>query len=156
MENRFNRLVELRRIREESIGTAFARVLARLQGLKQDLSHLDQQTNEEQAAMHLAMTSANDLSARPLLAAGVMDDFLRGQSWRRQRLEQMIATAQLDMEKAKEAWLAARMQLRQAEKLAEREQSRLQAHAERNEKKAMDMVGVLRNQTYFRQEGDVE
>ncbi|WP_193771327.1 flagellar export protein FliJ [Candidatus Magnetaquicoccus inordinatus] len=156
MANRFNRLVELRRIREESNGTVFARVLARLEGLKQDLGKLDQQTTEEQSAMRLSLSGHEDRAAKPVLAAGMMDDFLRGQSWRRQRLQQMIAAAQLDMEKAKEAWLAARMQLRQAEKLAEREKLRQHEQAERNEKKAMDMVGVLRNQTYFRQEGDVE
>ncbi|MBF0116875.1 MAG: flagellar export protein FliJ [Magnetococcales bacterium] len=156
MVNRFNRLVELRRIREESNGTVFARVLARLEGLKQDLGRLDQQTTEEQAAMRLALAGSDAGADRPVLASGMMDDFLRGQSWRRQRLQQMIAAAQMDMEKAKEAWLAARMQLRQAEKLAERESLRQHEQMERNEKKAMDMVGVLRNQNYFRQEGDVE
>ncbi len=156
MVNRFNRLVELRRIREESNGTVFARVLARMEGLKQELGRLDQQTVEEQTAMRLALGGSAAGADQPMLASGMMDDFLRGQSWRRQRLRQMIAAAQVDMEKAKEAWLAARMQLRQAEKLAERESLRQHELAERNEKKAMDMVGVLRNQNYFRQEGDVE
>ena len=156
MVNRFNRLVELRRIREESNGTVFARVLTRLEGLKQDLNRLDQQTVEEQTVMRLALPGSQGGANQPMLATGMMDDFLRGQSWRRQRLQQMIAAAQMDMEKAKEAWLAARMQLRQAEKLAERESLRQHELAERNEKKAMDMVGVLRNQNYFRQEGDVE
>ncbi len=153
--NRFNRLVELRHIREEMNGSAFARVLARLDGLQQDVVRLDQQTKEEQELVRLSIDqTAQGALAGPPVAPGLLDNFLRGQSWRRKRLEQMIVVAQLDLEKAREAWLAARTQLQQAEKLAEKETLHQQKQAERQEKKTMDMVGVMRNTKFFGQEGD--
>lgn len=148
--NRFNRLVELRRIREEVNGMAFARTLARVEGLQQDVIKLDQQTAEEQTLLQQEEASTANRGALLML-----DNFLRGQSWRRKRLEQMIAVAKLDLEKAREAWLAARAQLKQAERLAEREQLQQQKKIEQHERKTMDMVGILRNTTFFGQEGDV-
>lgn len=148
--NRFNRLVELRRIREEVNGMAFARTLARVEGLQQDVIKLDQQTTEEQTLLQQEEASTTNRGALLML-----DNFLRGQSWRRQRLEQMIAVAKLDLEKAREAWLAARAQLKQAERLAEKEQLQQQKKIEQHERKTMDMVGILRNTTFFGQEGDV-
>ncbi|MBF0401118.1 MAG: flagellar export protein FliJ [Magnetococcales bacterium] len=159
MINRFKqrgsskRLVELRRIREEANGMALARVLARLEGLRQDVIKLDQQTLEEQTLARDAIGQEGASSDR--LALGMMDNFLRGQLWRRKRLEQMIAVADLDLEKAREAWLAARTQLQQAEKLAEKEDLQYRKQAEQQEKKTMDMIGVLRNKTFFGQEGDL-
>ncbi|MEO5350365.1 MAG: hypothetical protein H7836_12050 [Magnetococcus sp. YQC-3] len=146
--NRFHRLVELRRIREETNGMAFARTLARVEGLQQDVLRLDQQTAEEQA---LARQAIDQADRTPL---AWMDKFLQGQIWRRKRLEQMIAVAKMDLEKSREAWIAARTQLQQAEKLAEREQMQQRQKLEQYEKKTMDMVGVLRNKTFFGQEGD--
>ncbi|MEO5363872.1 MAG: flagellar export protein FliJ [Magnetococcus sp. DMHC-8] len=153
--NRFDRLVELRRIREEIQGTAFARLLARLEGLKQDVRQLDQQTTEEQAQMRLALDQGTDRSAGPPLPLGLLDKFLQGQAWRRKRLEQMIVVAQQDLEKARATWIAARTQLQQAEKLAEKEAQQQRKRLEYHEKKAMDMVGVLRNKTFVGQEGEV-
>ncbi|MBF0461974.1 MAG: hypothetical protein HQL87_11305 [Magnetococcales bacterium] len=156
--NRFSRLVGLRRIREEANGMAFARTLARMEGLQQDMIRLDQQTQEEQGLVR--QTLADDAGGRETgpsgrLALGLVDNFLRGQAWRRQRLEQMIAVAQLDLEKSKEAWLAARTQLQQAEKLAEKEALHQHQRVEHDEKKAMDMVGVLRNRNFSGQEGEL-
>lgn len=147
------RLVELRRIREEASAMAVARVLGRLEGLRQDVVNLDRQTAEEQALAWDAM--GQEVTASDRLTLGLVDNFLRGQSWRRKRLEQMIAVASLDLEKAKEVWMAARTQLQQAEKLAEKEASQQQKQAEYQERKTMDMVGVLRNRGFFGQEGDL-
>ncbi|MEO5363994.1 MAG: hypothetical protein H7838_10290 [Magnetococcus sp. DMHC-8] len=147
--NRFHRLVELRRIREETNGMAFARTLARVEGLQQDVLKLDQQTAEEQTLARQAADQA-DRSMLPW-----MDKFLQGQSWRRKRLEQMIAVAKMDLEKTREAWMAARTQLQQAEKLAEREKRQQRQKIEQYEKKTMDMVGVLRDKSFFGQEGEV-
>lgn len=147
------RLVELRRIREEANAMAFARVLGRLEGLRQDVVNLDRQTTEEQTLAWDAIGQEVTVSDR--LALGMLDNFLRGQSWRRKRLEQMIAVASMDLEKAREVWMAARTQLQQAEKLAEKEALQQHKQAEYQEKKMMDMVGVLRNKGFFGQEGDL-
>ena len=153
--NRFSRLVELRRIREEANGLLFARVLTRLQGLRQDVVALDQQTREEQDAARLAIDQAVDGAAAPPLMLGQMDDFLRGQVWRRQRLQQRMEVVQEELDKARDAWLAARTQLQQAEKLAQKEHQHRLYRLERQERKALDMVGLLRHKTFFSQEGDL-
>ncbi|MEO5341041.1 MAG: flagellar export protein FliJ [Magnetococcus sp. MYC-9] len=153
--NRFKRLVELRRIREESKGLDVARLLGRLDGMRLELFQLDQQTVEEQNLARQAVSHAMDDASTPRLAMRLMDDFLRGQAWRRQHLEQRMAAAQQDLEQAKAAWITARTQLKQAEKLEEREKLHQCQQAELREKKMLDMIGVLRKETAFGQEGDV-
>ncbi|MBF0162162.1 MAG: flagellar export protein FliJ [Magnetococcales bacterium] len=153
--NRFNRLVELRRIREEVNALAFARMLNRLEGVRREVVALDQQTWSEQESMRLGLGQEIDRSLSPPLMPSQMDDFLRGQAWRRQRLQQRMESLQEELEKAKAAWLAARAQLQQAEKLAEKEQKHQQYCLEQQEKKALDMIGILRNKTMFSQEGDL-
>lgn len=145
--SRFKRLADLRRIREESHGMAYARVVARKEGLRQDVVKLDKITEEER---YLAQQAFGQSSRLP---SEMVDDFVRGQAWRRQRLEKMIATTQEELVQAKEVWHAARVQLKQAEKLAEKEALQHQHEADLRERKTMDMIGIMRNRPFSGQEG---
>ena len=145
--SRFNRLVSLRRLREESYGMAYARMLAKLEGLRQSVVRLDKVTEREQGAARQAIGQASYVTRE------MVENFLKGQSWRRERLQQTIATTQEDVDKAKEIWLAARVQLKQAEKLAEKEALKKRQEAEQRERKTMDMIGVMRSRPFSGQEG---
>lgn len=145
--NRFSRLVSLRRLREEEYGMAYARMLAKIEGLRQSVVKLDEVTNEERI---LARSSFGQNSDVPLR---MVEDFLKGQAWRRRKLEWMIATTRSEVEKAKAIWLAARVELKQAEKLAEKEMQQQHQEAEKRERKTMDMIGLIRNRPFSEQEG---
>lgn len=145
--NRFGRLANLRRLREESYGMAYARVLARMEGLKQSVVMLDKMTEEERLAARQAVGQPSPLSS------GMVEDFLKGQVWRRDRLNQKIATTQEDLDKAREVWMAARVQLKQAEKMAEKEALKQRQKEEKRERKTMDMIGVMRSRPFSGQEG---
>ena len=145
--NRFKRLANLRRIREEASGMAHVRVVGRMENLKQNVVKLDKATAEGRVAAQQAMLQSN------FLPVGMVDDFLRGQTWRRERLEKMIVATQEDLDKTKNLWLAARVQLKQAESLAEKETLRQRHEAEIREIKIMDMIGVMRNIPFSGQEG---
>ncbi|MBF0418190.1 MAG: flagellar export protein FliJ [Magnetococcales bacterium] len=140
MGNRFSRLEELRGLQEEAAGQAFARTLVRIEELTQHMAELDRQTAEEQRAAIEAL--ANPGAGRP--DAGLMQSFLAGQAWRRQRLEQMLHRARHDSEQARAAWHEARMRLQQSEKLAEKEGARLKQEAKRQENKELDFVAINR------------
>lgn len=145
--SRFKRLADLRRIREESLGMACARVALRKEGLQQEMIKLDAETDAERIAARHAIGQADALPPH------IIENFLKGQVWRRERLNKMVTVAQQDLDKAKEAWLAARVQLKQAEKLAEKEALQRRIELERREKKMMDMIGLMKNSPFPKQQG---
>lgn len=145
--SRFKRLANLRRIREEAYGMAYAHILAKIKSLQQDVTKLDEVTGEEYAIARQTVGQGDSLPPR------MVDDFFRGQSWRRKKLEQVISATQKDLDKTKGLWLAARVQLKQAEKLAEKEAQQQRHETEKRERKAMDMIGIMRNKTFSGQEG---
>ncbi|MEO5334493.1 MAG: flagellar export protein FliJ [Magnetococcus sp. YQC-5] len=137
--NRFARLEELRRLKEETAGQAFARSLAQIEELRHRIVELDRMSQEEQNAAKEAL--AGPQRPDPALLA----QFLMGQKWRRQRLETALGKARQESEAAREVWRLARMQLQQAETLAEKESLRLKLEQRRKENKEMDQVGIYRS-----------
>ncbi|MBF0341499.1 MAG: flagellar export protein FliJ [Magnetococcales bacterium] len=138
--NRFSRLEELRRIKEDAAGQAFARTLMRVEDLRQRITELDRQTEEEKRAAIEALAAPGPNRPDP----GLLESFLAGQIWRRQRLEMALRRAREDSEAARENWRLTRMQLQQAENLAEKEDGRQRVEARRNEMKEMDFVAISR------------
>ncbi|MBF0294176.1 MAG: flagellar export protein FliJ [Magnetococcales bacterium] len=135
--NRFARLRDLRKIREDAAGHELARALAYVETVRHKIAELDQATQEEkEAAM---ATLAGPQRASP----GLLESFLAGQAWRRGRLTSALQKARQESEEARDLWLAARLQLRQAEALAEKEALRLSMEQKRKEAKELDMVGIL-------------
>ncbi|MBF0164222.1 MAG: flagellar export protein FliJ [Magnetococcales bacterium] len=140
MGNRFSRLEELRGLQEEAAGQAFARTLVRIEELTRHIVELDRQTAEEQRAAIEALADAGT----DRTDAGLMQSFLAGQVWRRQRLEHMLQRARHDSDQARVAWHEARTRLQQSEKLAEKEVARLKHEAKRQEIKELDFVAINR------------
>ncbi|MBF0439160.1 MAG: flagellar export protein FliJ [Magnetococcales bacterium] len=137
--NRFSRLEALRRLKEESAGQAFARTLARIDELRQQMVDLDRETAEEKRAAMEALAGPQ----RPDPAW--LESFLAGQAWRRGRLDGALRKARMESEVAREAWRMARMQLQQAEVLAQKEGVRILGEQRRAEMKEMDMLGIYRS-----------
>ncbi|MBF0180465.1 MAG: flagellar export protein FliJ [Magnetococcales bacterium] len=135
--NRFARLRDLRKIREDAAGHELARALAYVETVRHKITELDQTTQEEkEAAM---ATLAGPQRASP----GLLESYLAGQAWRRGRLTGALHKARLESDEARERWLAARVQLRQAEVLAEKEALRIRMEQKRKEAKELDIVGIL-------------
>ncbi len=144
--NRFSRLVDLRSIREESAAMAYSQKLAELERLKSGVEALDAETREAKEMACRAIDSPVKLPPR------LYDDFIQGQKWRRQRMLVAIDQKKRELETAKKRWHAARVELRQAEKLAEKESVRRARERKDLERKELDMVGVLQRQSHFQQE----
>ncbi|MBF0214072.1 MAG: flagellar export protein FliJ [Magnetococcales bacterium] len=140
MVNRFSRLEELRRLKEEAAGQAFARTLVRIEELRLKMARLDQETAEEKRAAIEALAAPGAQRPDPTL----LDAYLAGQMWRRNRLEMALRRARQESEQARETWRGTRMQLQQAELLAEKEQARQKQEEHRQEVKEMDMVAIHR------------
>ncbi|NGZ07361.1 MAG: flagellar export protein FliJ [Magnetococcales bacterium] len=138
--NRFSRLEELRRLKEDAAGQALARCLARVEEVRHKIATLDKETAEEQRAAIEALAVPDAQRPDPRL----MEAFLAGQVWRRQRLEATLRRAVQESEAAREKWLGTRIQLKQAEVLADKEDVRLQREAHRQEMKEMDSVAINR------------
>ncbi|MEO5346834.1 MAG: hypothetical protein H7834_10720 [Magnetococcus sp. YQC-9] len=138
--NRFSRLEEMRRIQEEAAGQAFARTLIRIEELTQRIAALDRQTEEENRAAIDALADPEAVRSDP----GLLQTFLSGQAWRRQRLEMTLQRARHDSQAAREVWLGTRVQLKQAERLSEKEEERLRGEVRRQEIKELDNVAINR------------
>ena len=154
--SRFSRLVELRRIREESYGMAYAHILAKVEHVQQNMVKLDEITEKECMAARqvLGQGGGQDGSQGGVWPSGSMvEDFLKGQFWRRKKLEEKMATLQKEQDKAKDVWLTARVQLKQAEKLVEKDVLQQHHKVEKRERKMMDMIGIIQNQPLFEQKG---
>lgn len=140
---RFARLVELRKIREETDGQVYARILARIESFRQEIGELDKETAQgHEMACELVAQGNTPGPYR-------FDDFFRGQKWRVQKLKEKIHLAQQEASAAKKVWLAARTKLQQAEKMAIKEEAQRKEEVRRSENKEMDMIGIVQNR--FRQ-----
>ncbi|MEG3641177.1 flagellar export protein FliJ [Magnetococcus sp. PR-3] len=138
--NRFSRLVELRRLREEAQGGEYAKVLADLNDLKQQVTLLDQETEQARAD---ALDLVGDHTT--ILSGDMIAGFFEGQKVRRTRLLEAVEKSEPLVEAAKQRWLEARKGLRQAEKLEEKTDLKLQKEALRVENRMLDMAGVVRH-----------
>ncbi|ABK42586.1 flagellar export protein FliJ [Magnetococcus marinus MC-1] len=138
--NRFSRLVELRRLREEAQGGEYAKVLADLNALQQQVVDLDQET--EQARVDALEMVGN---AASILSGEMLTGFFEGQKIRRKRLLTQISRTKPVVEAAKQRWLEARKGLRQAEILEEKTSQQLQKEALKVENRMLDMAGVVRH-----------
>ena len=125
---------------------ACARIIARQNRLRQQVTDLDRETREEMAA------ACRTGDGPDRLPAALYDDFIRGQAWRKQRLLKEIDAVQKELNAARARWHAARVRLRQSEKMAEKDTLRLHQERQVRERKEMDMVGVLQRQSRSHQE----
>ncbi|MBF0146894.1 MAG: flagellar export protein FliJ [Magnetococcales bacterium] len=135
--NRFQRLVELRQIREETAANALARVQGRIQKTQEEIVGLDRETEAESRA------AKENLASGCLLPPKMYEDFFRGQVWRRRRLEERKSRLQVEAQVARQAWFEARTLLQQAEKLALKDDAARKVEARRKEGKELDMAGIL-------------
>jgi flagellar export protein FliJ len=136
---RFSRLVDLRRIREEADGLAYAKILGRIESCQQKIGDLEQETKEEHkmACEQVAQGTAP--------GALMFDDFYRGQKWRIQKLQDKIHIAQREAEAARKVWLAARTQLKQAESMSEKEEAQQEVELRQKNNKELDMIGIVQS-----------
>lgn len=135
--NRFQRLVDLRRIREETAAMALGRIQGAIQKLQGEILELDRET-----AVEKGLAKENLVLGRAI-PANVYEDFFRGQVWRRRRMEERKSRMQVEAETARQAWYAARTLLQQAEKLAQKDDRLKKVEERRKEGKELDMVGIL-------------
>ncbi|MBF0188491.1 MAG: flagellar export protein FliJ [Magnetococcales bacterium] len=140
--NRFDRLVSLRQLQKESKEQLFSQAQGALNALNTQIGHLDQETEEARREMTVAATGGGVAGER--LSPEIYEDFLRGQAWRKEQLQEQIVQAAQAVEEAREAWNQARIKTRQAEKLSEREEERQRKEGEKQDLREMDMVGVIR------------
>ncbi|HIJ84675.1 MAG: flagellar export protein FliJ [Magnetococcales bacterium] len=135
--NRFQRLVDLRRIREETAAMALGKIQAGIQKIQEEMAGLDRETATEK---HLAK---ENLASGCALPPQMYEDFFRGQVWRQRRMEERKSRLQVEAEAAKQAWYGARTLLQQAEKLAQKDDQLRKKGERRKEAKELDMIGVL-------------
>ncbi|MBF0621464.1 MAG: flagellar export protein FliJ [Magnetococcales bacterium] len=138
--NRFSRLVELRRIREEAAAAAYKEALGEIGLRKQRLLDLDEET--EMARVEMAET-LGDVSTR--LPSNLYLDFYRGQDVRKAQTQKEIEEVQKAAESVKQKWLETRKSLQQAEKLEEKADVVIQQEARRQEYRELDRIGVIRH-----------
>jgi flagellar export protein FliJ len=136
---RFARLVDLRKIREEADGLAYASILARIETCRQKIVKLDEETAEGHKSACEQVVEGN--SPGPFL----FDDFFRGQKVRVKKLEEKIKFAQEEAAVARNVWLASRTKLQQTEKMAEKEVSKSKFEKRHNDNKELDMIGIVQN-----------
>ncbi|MBF0448676.1 MAG: flagellar export protein FliJ [Magnetococcales bacterium] len=139
---RFSRLVELRKIREEADGLAYAHVLSRIEGFRQKIRELNIETEEGRRM------SCDMVGQQGVFGTYRFDDFFRGQTWRVQKLQEKITLAQQQANAAKKIWLASRTQLQQAEKMAEKEEAQRKKEQRLKDNKELDMIGIFQSQIH--------
>ncbi|MEO5327173.1 MAG: flagellar export protein FliJ [Magnetococcus sp. THC-1_WYH] len=135
--NRFRRLVELRKIREEAAAAALADVLGRIQKTQEEISGLDRETETEKRL------AKENLASGCVLPPQMYEDFFRGQIWRRVRLLERRSKLQVEAEAARQVWYGARTLVQQAEKMAQKDDQVKKAAERRKEMKELDMIGIL-------------
>ncbi|MBF0143888.1 MAG: flagellar export protein FliJ [Magnetococcales bacterium] len=135
--NRFSRLVNLRRIREEATGQLFSQAAARVEELVRERRRLEEGIRE---ARSQALDSLGQGEAR--LPPQLVEDFFSGQALRLQRVEEARRKAEKRREEALQVWKGARIELKQAEILEEKQGAREVAERQRQELMKLDEVGV--------------
>ncbi|MBF0124324.1 MAG: flagellar export protein FliJ [Magnetococcales bacterium] len=137
--HRFSRLVDIRRIREESRAASLAQAMTKLSELQQQLLSLQQETlAAQQEARQSLMAEGQRLSP------SLYENYYKGQQWREQRLCRFIDTAQQTVERNRDLWLEARKLLQQVERLAEDAQLVREQTLRLQQLKEMDQVGITR------------
>jgi flagellar export protein FliJ len=144
--NRFTRLVELRRLREEAAAQEFAKTRMKVEGIQQQISDRKQETEE---ARILALSHVGQSGVR--LPPMMYENFYRGQATRISNLSNAERQAANEMKKTMQAWHTTRVELKQAEKMSEKTEKLQQKEQKRREDRAMDDVGILR---YLRGAGE--
>lgn len=137
--NRFTRLVEIRRIQEESLAGELAKAQGRVAELRAQLAQLDTDTASGRT-QSLDDVDHGDLRLPPAL----YEEYFQGQSWRHRQLEREIAQALEEVERARQAWQAARVRVKQTQGLEERLDQRHERERQRRELQELDQVGSLR------------
>ncbi|MEO5371809.1 MAG: flagellar export protein FliJ [Magnetococcus sp. DMHC-1] len=136
--NRFSRLVELRRIQEETEAMVYSRNLAWMEGLRMRLQKIDQETEQAREEVRQLQVSGS-LRVSP----AIYENFFRGQMVRRRRLQVSIQQAREEVSKSRDAWHAVRVQLKKTEKLQEKEGERLNSEKLHIENKELDAIGLM-------------
>ncbi|MEO5378177.1 MAG: flagellar export protein FliJ [Magnetococcus sp. DMHC-6] len=136
--NRFSRLVELRRLKEEIKGSYFALALGKVQKLEQEKIRLENDMEQvRQTELQESLQPENRLPPK------LLEDYFKGQKWRLRRLQQVRHQANLEMERTRQIWNQARVELKQSEKLAERADEEYKSEQHKREIKEMDIVGIM-------------
>ncbi|MBF0308533.1 MAG: flagellar export protein FliJ [Magnetococcales bacterium] len=138
--SRFDRLVGLRRLREEAAALRFSESVARLREADNRLQRLAEETEQVRQE---AVTAVRENDRLPV---NRYEDFYRGQRVREFHLQRDRQESVKGMELARQVWQEARTQLRQVEKLAEKDDARLFEEQKRNQLKAIDEAGTVRYQ----------
>jgi flagellar export protein FliJ len=143
---RFTRLVELRRIKEELAGSVVAKSVAQVESLRQRIADLDRESVAAEAEIRAAIVAGGSSAAGQSteVSFSLYEGFQRGQAWRRQRLEQELARARQEMEEAYQAWYAVRAELKQVERLHEKEEQAWHLVLKQRETKELDAAGMIR------------
>nr|CRH07688.1 putative Flagellar export protein FliJ [Candidatus Magnetococcus massalia] len=140
-------MVELRHLREESLAGAYARVLADLNSLQQQLMDLRRDTEQGRA------DALNMVGGTAVMTGDMLQGFFLGQKHREQQLQQAIVQSETEVEEARLRWVEAKKELQQVEKLADKTDKRLHTEAVRAENQVMDMTGMVRYHRRQNQEG---
>ncbi len=136
---RFSRLVDLRKIREEADGLAYARILARIENFKLRIKELEEETEEGRRSVCQQVAEGNNPGTF------LFDDFFRGQQWRIKKLQDKIRIAQDEAAVARKIWLVSRTKLQQMEAMAEKEAALRKEEMRHEDNKELDMIGIVQN-----------
>lgn len=138
--NRFTRLVELRSLKEETLGQSHLRAVAEVNRIKEAIAALGEMTREGEDEAREDMLHG---SAR--LVPAMYDQFNRGQVHRRGQLDEALKKAEGAVLEARAAWQAAYREMKQAERLEETEGERLDKEARTRETRTLDELGSMRH-----------
>lgn len=138
--NRMARLVSLRRIQEEAKAMEVGKVQAHIEQLNQQVESLTRHT-----ALGVEETIEDVSRPEVRLPPAMYEHFFQGQKERRRRLDNELRQAHEALALAMQAWQGARVLLRQAEKLEEKERQRQHEEAQRRDMRQMDMIASIRH-----------
>ncbi|MBF0367957.1 MAG: flagellar export protein FliJ [Magnetococcales bacterium] len=139
--NRFQRLVDLRQIKEEVAAAGLSKAIGLMDQIQKTIRELDQET---ESARQTAQNNFGPQEDR--LPPEMVENFIKGQKWRREKLLAALEQAKKERAVAQEQWKAARVALKQSEKLAEIDDKRRLLAERKQEALEMDMAGILRHQ----------
>ena len=138
--NRFTRLVELRSLKEETLGQAHLRAVAEVNRVKEAIAALGEMTREGESEARDDM-----LHGSGRLVPEMYDQFHRGQVHRRGQLDKALQQAEAAVLEARAVWQAAYREKKQAERLEENEGERQAKEARALETRTLDELGSMRH-----------
>jgi flagellar export protein FliJ len=136
---RFEKLVNLRKIREEADGLAYSRILSRIESFRQKIRELEQETADGH------QMACDQMAQGISIGSSSFDNFFRGQKWRIQKLLDKIILAQEEADAAQKIWFASRIKLKQTESMSEKELARRKEEIRQIENKELDMIGIVQS-----------